>query len=69
MFSLSHAGLRIFRRSFLMLRRIILAVFLCAFGLCLGCGGGSEKVSNPDNLEYNKEGAPKRDGVQGVKKK
>lgn len=52
-----------------MLRRIVAVAFLFSFGVCLGCGGGSEKVSNPDNLTYNKEGPPKREGPQGAKKK
>lgn len=31
--------------------------------LCAGCGG-QEKATNPSNLEYSKEGPPKRDGAQ-----
>jgi len=53
-----------------MLRRVGLVLCLCAFGLSLGCGGGNDdKANNPNSLEYSKEGPPKRDGVQGAKKK
>jgi hypothetical protein len=53
-----------------MIRRAILAVCVCAFGLSLaGCGGGGDdKANNPSGLEYSKEGPPKRDGAPGKKK-
>jgi hypothetical protein len=52
-----------------MARRLLLTVCVCAFGLSLaGCGGGDDKVANPNNLEYSKEGPPKRDGAPGKKK-
>jgi hypothetical protein len=43
-----------------MLRRAVMVLCLCTFGLGLvGCGEG-EKNTNPNNLEYSKEGPPKR---------
>lgn len=54
-----------------MLRRVAMTLCLCAFGLALaGCGSGNNQAANnPSNLEYSNEGPPKRDGVQGGKKK
>jgi len=47
-----------------MVRRGLTALCLCAFVLSLGCssGGGSDKP-NPSNLEYGKEGPPKRGDI------
>lgn len=53
-----------------MLRLAVTALSLCAFCLALGCGGNSSKDKDPNpSLEYNKEGPPKRSGVQGEQKK
>jgi hypothetical protein len=46
-----------------MLRRVMMALCLCAFGLCLGCESNN-KATNPNNLEYSKEGPPKRDAIK-----
>lgn len=44
-------------------RRVATAFCLCAFALSLlGCGEGNNKAANPNNLEYSKEGPPKRGG-------
>jgi hypothetical protein len=51
-----------------MLRRVILIVCACALGLGLGCDSNSAKnPDNPNNLEYNKEGPPKRQPAQAPK--
>lgn len=53
-----------------MLRRAVLALCVCAYGLCLtGCGSSEDKAANPNNLPYSKEGPPKRNGAPGEKKK
>jgi hypothetical protein len=49
-----------------MIRRVLMAVCLGAFILGLGCESDN-KPTNPSNLEYNKEGPPKRDGVKPPK--
>ncbi|MFO0851956.1 MAG: hypothetical protein U0871_25825 [Gemmataceae bacterium] len=50
-----------------MLRRVVMVLCLCGFGLSVGCGGEA-KVENPSNLEFSKDGPPKREGVQAAKK-
>jgi hypothetical protein len=45
-----------------MLRHLVMAFCVGIFALGLGCGGSESKVDNPGNLEYSKEGPPKRDG-------
>jgi hypothetical protein len=54
-----------------MLRRVLLAVCFCSCALVLGlgCDSGGSKDTNPNNLEYSKDGPPKRDGVKGGKTK
>jgi hypothetical protein len=50
-----------------MLRRALMMILcVCAFGLCLGCGNDN-KPTNPDNLEYGKDGPPKRDALKDKK--
>lgn len=48
-----------------MWRRVLIVVCAGAFCLSLGCGGEKEKNTNPNNLEYSKEGPPKRNGAPG----
>jgi hypothetical protein len=48
-----------------MLRRALLALCLCAFVVSVGCEG--DKPTNPDKLEYGKDGPPKRDGAPKTK--
>jgi len=45
-----------------MLRRTAISLCLVAFCLSIGCGEDKNKNPNPD-LEYSKEGPPKRGGV------
>ena len=51
-----------------MIRRLVLAACLAAFGLGLGCGKTDDSANNPNNLPYSKEGPPKRDGVPNKKR-
>jgi len=50
-----------------MFRRLILALCASTFALTCGCGEPA-KTENPNNLEYSKDGPPKRDGPPGLKK-
>jgi len=52
-----------------MLRRVVLVLCLGAFGLCLGCGESDTKPTNPNNLDYGKEGPPKREGPPPMSKR
>jgi hypothetical protein len=52
-----------------MLRRAVLALCLCAFAFCLGCGESDNKASNPNNLEFGKATPPKREGPPSNTKK
>jgi ABC-type uncharacterized transport system auxiliary subunit len=53
-----------------MTRRVLFALTALAFGFTLvGCGGGDNQPTNPNNLEYSKEPPPKREGPPGEKKK
>jgi hypothetical protein len=65
----SVVGVSVFAENDPMMRRAILAGFLTAFCLALGCEGGNSKDTNPNNLAYSKDGPPKRDGVKAGKKK
>jgi len=51
-----------------MLRRAVTALCACVVGLCLGCGTSDSKPTNPNNLDYSKEGPPKRGGPPANKK-
>ena len=52
-----------------MLRRAVLALCACVIGLCLGCGSSDSQSNNPNNLDYNKEGPPKRGAPPASKNK
>ena len=51
-----------------MMGRALAAICLIAFVFSLGCDGGG-KSSNSSNLEYSKEGPPKRDNIPAPKGK
>ena len=48
-------------------RRLVLVSCLGLFVLLMGCGGNDERVNNPNNLEYSKEGPGKRDAPSAPK--
>ena len=42
-------------------RRLVLVSCLVIVVFLVGCGGNDERVNNPNNLEYSKEGPGKRE--------